>query len=159
MMKIFSAAFTVCLICFFATVTFADQYVHGNTPIPPEVIAAWRAAAARAGSNGTYVDPYCHRSSVNGTVSISCKGPPMHFTGTVGPNRYIHDNTSPYYQGPDIPGRMGHNGASHPPLDGPGNREDIPGKEPHYYRDLNSVSLCPPPHFRMTERDGCQPVR
>lgn len=146
MMKTFSAAFTVCFICFSATVTFADQYVRNHTPIPPEVIAAWRAmppaaiaawraaAAARARNNGTYVDPYCHRSGLNGNVHIECHGPTMHFTGTVG--------------------------SSNQPLDGPGNREAIPGVgEPHYYRDLNSVSLCPAPHFRMSERDGCQPVR
>ena len=176
MMKSFSAAFTVCLICFFATVTFADQYVRNHAPIPPEVIAAWRAAAAaRARSNGTYVDPYCHRSSLNGNVHIECHGPPMHFNihvtgnGTVATNSYIEDKTSPYYQGPaphpyyqgpDIHRRIGQNGASNQPLEGPGNREDIPGEgEPHYRRALNSVSLCPPPHFRMTERDGCQPVR
>jgi len=164
MIKTFSAAFTVCLTCFFATLTFADQYGHGYPPIPPEVIAAWRAAAARAGSNGTYVDPYCHRTSPNGTVNLSCKGPPIHvtahITGTVGTNRYIQDKTSPYYQGLDIHGPIGHNGASNQPLDRPGNREDIPGEgEAHHYRNLNSVSLCPPPHFRMTERDGCQPVR
>jgi hypothetical protein len=140
MMKAFSAAFTVCLICFSATVTFADQYVRNHTPIPPEVIAAWRAAApARARSNGTYVDPYCHRSSLNGNVHIKCHGPPMHFslhwTGT---------GTS----------------ASNQPLHVLGNREDIPGEgEPHYRQAPNSVSLCPAPHFRMTERDGCRPVR
>jgi hypothetical protein len=160
MMKTFSAAFTVCLICFFATVTFADQYVRNQTPIPPEVIAAWRAmppqaiaawraAAARARSSGTYLDPYCQRSSLNGNVHIECHGPPMHFNihvtgnGTVATNSYIEDKTSPYYQGPDIHGRIGQNGASNPLA----------------HRDLNSVSLCPPPHFRMTERDGCQPVR
>jgi hypothetical protein len=140
MMKAFSVAFTVCLICFSATVTFADQYVRNHPPIPPEVIAAWRAAAAaRARSNGTYVDPYCHRSSLIGNVHIECHGPPMHFslhvtgTGT---------------------------GASNQRLDVPGNREDIPGEgEPHYHHDPNSVSLCPAPNFRMTERDGCQPIR
>jgi hypothetical protein len=126
MMKTFSAAFTVCLICFSATVTFADQYVRNHTPIPPEAIAAWRAAAAaHARSNGTYVDPYCHRSGLNGNVHIECHGPTMHFTGTVG--------------------------SSNQPLDGPGNREDITGEgEPHYHRDPNSVRLCPPPHFSAT---------
>jgi hypothetical protein len=149
MMKTFSAAFTVCLICFSATVTFADQYVRNNAPIPPEVIAAARAAAARAGSNGTYVDPYCHRSSVNGNVRIECHGPTIHFSahvtgnGTVATSSYIEDKTSPYYQGPDIRGQIGPNGPSNPPA----------------HHDLNSVSLCPPPHFRMTEHDGCQPVR
>ena len=140
MMKTFSAGFTACLICFFATVTFADQTVRNQTPIPPQAIAAWRAAAtARAANNGTYLDPYCQRSSLNGNVHIECHGPTMHFTGTVGSNK---------------------NGASNQPLDGPGNREDIPREgEPHYHRDLNSVSVCSPPHFRMTERDGCQPVR
>ena len=148
MMKTFCAAFTVCLICFFATVTFADQYVRNHAPIPPGAIAAWRAAA-RAISNGTYVDPYCHRSSLNGNVRIECHGPTMHYNihvtgaGTVARSSYIEDKTLPYYQGPDIYGRIGHNGVSNPLA----------------YRDLNSVSLCPPPHFRMTERDGCQPVR
>jgi hypothetical protein len=90
----------------------------------------------------------------------------MHFNihvtgnGAVATNSYIGDKTSPYSQRPDIHGRIGQNGASNQPLDGPGNREDILGEgEPHHHRDLNSVSLCPPPHFRMTERDGCQPVR
>jgi hypothetical protein len=149
MMKTFSAAFTVCLM-FFATVAFADQNVLGYKQIPPEVIAAWKAAAARAGSNRTYVDPYCHRTSLNGTVSISCKGPPihvtLHVTGAGATYRYIQDKSSPYYQGPDIYGRIDYDGVSDPPA-------------PPAHRDLNSVSLCPPPHFRITERDGCQPVR
>jgi hypothetical protein len=147
MMKTLSAAFTVCLICFFATLTFADQYVRNPPPIPPGAIAAWRAAA-RAIRNGTYVDPYCHRSSLNGNLHIECHGPTVHYhihmtNGTVTGNSYIEDKTSPYYQGPDIHGRIGYNDVSNPPA----------------HRDLNSVNLCPPPHFRMTERDGCQPVR
>jgi hypothetical protein len=165
MMKTFSAAFIVCLICFFATVTFADQYVGNPAPIPPGAIAAWRAAA-RAISNGNYVDPYCHRSSLNGNVRIECHGPTMHYNihvtgdGTVATSSYIEDKTSPYYQRPEIHGRISQNGSSNQPLAGSRNGADIPGEgEPHYHRDLNTVSLCPPPHFRMTERDGCQPVR
>jgi peptidoglycan hydrolase-like protein with peptidoglycan-binding domain len=34
-----------------------------------------------------------------------------------------------------------------------------PAKPDQGHRGPNSVSLCPPPHFRMTEREGCQPVR
>jgi hypothetical protein len=143
MIRKFSAAFTVCLLLF-ANVTFADQYVHGYTR-----------------SNGTYVRPY-YRSSPNGTVTdnFSYKGNLNPYTGAVGTNRYIHDQTSPYYQGPDSHGRVGHNGASNQPQ---GYRD--PNSASVYYWDrysrgeANSVSLCPSPHFRMTERDGCQPVR
>src|SRR6266403_6272983 len=101
---------------------FAAQYVHGYTR-----------------SNGTYVGPY-YRSSPNGTVTdnFSYRGNVNPYTGAVGTNRYIHDKTSPYYQGPDSHGRVGHSGAS----------------EPQGYRLPNSVSLCPPPHFTMTEQDG-----
>ena len=35
---------------------------------------------------------------------------------------------------------------------------DPQGYEPQAYRGP-SISLCAPPHFRMTERDGCQAVR
>lgn len=137
MMKAFSAAFTVCLICFFSTVTSADQYVRNHTPTPPEVIAAWRAAAAHVRSNGTHEDPYCHRSSLNGDVRIECHGPTMHFTGHF----------------------TGTVGSSNQPLDGPGNREGIHGEgETLYHHDPNAVSLCPAPYFRMTERDGCRPA-
>jgi hypothetical protein len=129
-MRKVSAVFTVCLV-FFATVAFADQYVHGYTR-----------------SNGTHVQPY-YRSSPNGTVTdnFSYKGNINPYTGAIGSNRYIHDKTSLYYQGPGSHGRIGHNGA--PP-------QDYTDTDT---RDANPVSLCPPPHFRMTERDGCQLAR
>src|SRR5580700_1098463 len=74
---------------------FAAQYVHGYTR-----------------SNGTYVRPY-YRSSPNGTVTdnYSYRGNINPYTGAVGTNGYIHDRTSPYYQGPDSHGRVGHSGA------------------------------------------------
>jgi hypothetical protein len=77
-----------------------------------------------------------------------------HITGAVGTNRYVNDKTSPYYQGPDSHGRVGHADAPVGDAVTGGVSNQLQG-----YRYLNSVSLCPPPHFRMTERDGCQPVR
>jgi hypothetical protein len=64
---------------------------------------------------------------------------------------------SHHYQGPDSFGRVGHNGVP----DQPQVYRDpswVSPNRPQVYRDPNSVSLCPP-HFRMTERDGCQAVR
>ena len=88
--------FAFCVVVFGDISAFADQYVHGYTR-----------------SNGTYVQPY-YRSSPNNTVrdNFSYKGNVNPYTGAVGRNRYIHDKTSPYYQGPDSHGRIGHNGAS-----------------------------------------------
>jgi hypothetical protein len=125
----------------FSTSAFADQYVHGYTR-----------------SNGTYVQPY-YRSSPNGTVTdnFSYKGNVNPYNGSIGTNRYIHDKTSPYFQGPDSHGRVGHNGASDPA----GYRVNELGvNEPQDYwvAPRGSISQCPPPHFRMTERDGCQAV-
>ena len=95
---------------FFATAAFADQFVRGYTR-----------------SNGTVVQSY-HRSSPNGTVTdnFSYKGNLNPYTGAIGTNHYIHDKTSPYYQGPDSHGRVGHSGA---PL------------QPEGYGASNSVSL------------------
>src|SRR6266446_1971220 len=124
--QLFAVFFVVCVGVFNAG-AFADQYVHGYTR-----------------SNGTVVQPY-YRSNPNNTVrdNFSYKGNVNPHTGAVGTNRYIHDRTSPYYQGPDNHGRVGHSGAG----------------DPQGYRVPNSVSLCPPPHFTMTEQDGCQAVR
>jgi hypothetical protein len=121
------AVFLVVCIGVFSPSTLADQHVHGYTR-----------------SNGTYVQPY-YRSSPNNTVrdNFSYQGNVNPYTGAVGTNRYIHDRTSPYYQGPDRHGRVGHGAAG----------------EPKSYRVPNSVSLCPSPHFIMTEQDGCQAVR
>jgi len=131
-------AFCVVLVSLSA---FADQYVHGYTR-----------------SNGTYVQPY-YRSSPDNTVTnnFSYRGNVNPYTGAVGTNRYIHDKTSPYYQGPDSHGRVGHNGASDP--EGYRANELQGDGAPQAYRDPVSISLCAPPHFRMTERDGCQAVR
>ena len=146
-------AFCVVLVSLSA---FADQYVHGYTR-----------------SNGTYVQPY-YRSSPDNTVTnnFSYRGNVNPYTGAVGTNRYIHDKTSPYYQGPDSHGRVGHNGApNQPQVDGnptwvspkqpqvDGNPTSVSPNQPQVYRNSNWVSLCPPAHFRMTERDGCQAVR
>jgi hypothetical protein len=146
MIKKLSAALVACLI-FFTTAAFADQYVHGYTR-----------------SNGTYVQPY-YRSSPNGTVrdNFSYKGNVNPYTGAVGTNRYIHDKTSPYYQGPDSHGRVGHNGASNQ-SQGHGDPNSTWNTDVRYLgrnatSEADKVSLCPSPHFRLTERDGCQPVR
>src|ERR1700745_1598531 len=98
-MKQLSIVFVaLCVALCSISAAFADQYVHGYTR-----------------SNGTYVQPY-YRSSPNGTVrdNFSYKGNVNPYTGTVGTNRYIHDKTSPYYQGPNSHGRVGHSGASEP---------------------------------------------
>jgi hypothetical protein len=62
-------------------------------------------------SNGTYVEPY-ERSDPNGTVqdNYSYIGNTNPYTGAVGTNRYEHDVTSPYYEGPDSQGNSGHSG-------------------------------------------------
>jgi hypothetical protein len=125
------------LAVFFNLSAFADQYVHGYTR-----------------SNGTYVHSY-YRSSPDSTVTnnFTYKGNINPYTGAVGANRYIHDKTSAYYQGPDSHGRVGHPNATDM-------REEI--RRPYElqgHRDSYSVSLCAPPHFRMTEQDGCQPTR
>ena len=147
----------------------ADVHVHGYTR-----------------SNGTYVRPY-YRSSPNGTVTdnFSYRGNINPYTGAVGTNRYLHDKTSPYYQGPDSHGRVGHNGApfegqgygssnsvisdhsriysgqSGAPFEGQGygSSNSVISNHSRIYSDPRSVSLCPPPHYRMTEMDGCQAAR
>jgi hypothetical protein len=60
-------------------------------------------------SNGTYVNGY-ERSAPNGTVTdnYSYQGNTNPYTGQVGTNRYEHDTTSPYYNGPDSNGKVGH---------------------------------------------------
>jgi hypothetical protein len=154
-MKRFSVIFLAIFVVILNISAFADQYVHGYTR-----------------SNGTYVRPY-YRSSPNGTVrdNFSYRGNINPYTGAVGRNRYIHDKTSPYYQGPDSHGRVGHSGAAFQPQgygasnsvslnqrQGYGGSNSVISNQPQAYRDPNSVSLCPPP-FRMTEMDGCQAVR
>jgi hypothetical protein len=83
-MRQLSTIFLVFCVVVVSLSAFADQYVHGYTR-----------------SNGTYVQPY-YRSSPNNTVrdNFSYKGNVNSYTGAVGRNRYIHDKTSPYYQGP-----------------------------------------------------------
>src|SRR5580704_18553976 len=96
--KRISIIFLACFVVAWNIPAFANQYVHGYTR-----------------SNGTYVRPY-YRSSSNGTVrdNFSYRGNINPYTGAAGTNRYIHDKTSPYYQGPDSHGRVGHSGASDP---------------------------------------------
>lgn len=55
-------------------------------------------------SNGTYVQPY-ERSAPNNTVidNYNYKGNINPYTGEEGTNKYIHDPTSEYYQGPSNP--------------------------------------------------------
>lgn len=71
---------------------FADEYVRGYTR-----------------QDGTYVAPY-YRSSPDDTVTnnYSFEGNTNPYTGKVGTNRYEHDTTSPYFQGPDANGNEGH---------------------------------------------------
>jgi hypothetical protein len=98
------------------------------------------------------------------TDNFSYKGNVNPHTGAIGTNRYIHDRTSPYYQGPDSHGRVGHNaGPSEPqgygePASFSPNQQP-PGAQLLRAGESNGVNLCPPPHFRMTERDGRQAVR
>ena len=138
-MKRFSVIFLAIFVVILNISAFADQYVHGYTR-----------------SNGTYVRPY-YRSSPNGTATdnFSYRGNVNPYTGAVGTNRYIHDKTSPYYQGPDSHGRVGHSGA---PFQGEGygSSNSVISDHLRIYSDPHSVSLCPPPHYRMTEMDGCQ---
>lgn len=91
----FAAAFFAALLALTAPAS-ADEYVHGYTR-----------------SNGTYVQPY-YRSSPDSTVSnnYSYEGNVNPYTGSVGTNRYTHDETSPYYEGPDSEGRIGHGGSA-----------------------------------------------
>ncbi len=87
-MKLITIIFILCVV---STPVFAD-HVNGY----------YR-------SNGTYVHPY-ERSAPNGTVTdnYSYQGNQNPYTGQVGQNNYTHDMTSPYYQGPDNQGHVGH---------------------------------------------------
>lgn len=80
------------LVSAFAGTAFADEHVNGY----------YRG-------NGTYVAPYT-RSSPNGTVTdnYSYEGNTNPYTGKTGTNRYEHDETSPYFTGPDSSGHIGH---------------------------------------------------
>ena len=71
---------------------FADEYVHSYTR-----------------NNGTHVQGYT-RSGSDGTVTnnYSYEGNTNPYTGATGSNRYEHDTTSPYYNGPDNNGNSGH---------------------------------------------------
>ena len=121
-----------------SVVAEADQHVHGY----------YR-------HNGTYVHPY-YRTSPDNTVTnnYSYHGNLSPYTGKIGTNYYRHDLTSPYYTGPDIHGKVGHSGAYYmPPVTGYSYAK--PGRA---YHDPSTVDLCPPPHYRITERNGCQPA-
>ena len=78
----------------FPTAVIADEYVNGYTR-----------------SNGTQVQGY-YRSSPDNTVTnnYSYEGNVNPHTGAVGTSRYEHDTTSPYYNGADSNGRIGHDG-------------------------------------------------
>jgi hypothetical protein len=135
--KRIATAFLAIFVAYISISAFADEYVRGYTR-----------------RSGTYVQPY-YRSSPDNTVTnnFSYKGNINPHTGARGTTRYIHDPPSPYYQGSDSYGRVGHNSAPNEP------QEMLPPNQPQGYHNPNSVSVCPPPHFRMTERDGCQAVR
>src|ERR1700726_1312519 len=126
--------FLACFVVAWNIPAFADQFVHGYMR-----------------SNGTSVRPY-YRSSPNGTVTdnFSYRGNFNPYTGAVGTNRYIHDKTSPYYQGPDRDGRVGHSGA---PFQGEGygSSNSVISDHSRIYSYPHYISLCPPPHYRMTE--------
>ena len=125
-MKRFSVIFLAIFVVILNISAFADQYVHGYTR-----------------SNGTYVRPY-YRSSPNGTVrdNFSYRGNINPYTGAVGRNRYIHDRTSPYYQGPDRYGRVGHSGAAFQPQ-GYGASNSVISIQPPSHHDPYSVSFAP----------------
>lgn len=59
--------------------------------------------------DGTYVEGH-YRSAPDNTVTnnYSYQGNTNPHTGQTGTNRYEHDVTSPYYQGADSDGRIGH---------------------------------------------------
>ena len=71
---------------------FADSYVKGYTR-----------------KDGTYVQGH-YRSDANSTVTdnYSYRGNTNPYTGQIGTDRYTHDATSPYFQGPDSSGNIGH---------------------------------------------------
>ena len=60
-------------------------------------------------TNGTYVAPYT-RSSPDNTVTnnYSYYRNTNPYSGQTGTNQYKHDLTSPYYQGADKNGQIGH---------------------------------------------------
>jgi len=60
-------------------------------------------------SDGTYVAPY-YRSAPDDSVTnnYSFAGNVNPYTGEVGTDLDIHDETSPYYEGPDDNGDSGH---------------------------------------------------
>ena len=91
-MKNFILLLLSAFVIFFASPSFADQHVNGY----------YR-------NNGTYVQPYT-RSSPDNTVTnnYSYQGNTNPYTGQRGTNSYSHDLTSPYYQGPDSRGHVGH---------------------------------------------------
>ena len=87
------ALLLIMILTALSSAAFADEYVNGY----------YRR-------DGTYVQPYM-RSSPNGTVTdnYSFEGNVNPYTGKAGTNRYEHDETSPYFEGPDNQGRIGHN--------------------------------------------------
>ena len=90
--RFYAAAAALAALVATTALASADEYVHGYTR-----------------RDGTYVQPY-YRSSPDGTVTnnYSFEGNVNPYTGKVGTNHYEHDETSPYYQGPDSNGRIGH---------------------------------------------------
>jgi hypothetical protein len=105
-------------------------------------------------SGGTHFRPW-YRSTPTATVTKNSvyRGKVSDYTGAVGRNRLLHDETAPHLQGPESYGRVTHAGAPDVPHEI--RLPDLPQSD--HFR--NSVSLCEPPHFTMTEHDGCQPMR
>jgi hypothetical protein len=149
-------------------VTVADA-PKGQVPLGFLVLKAGVARPARTAS--ARPSRSCTTASARARASRRRSSSPACRRRAQGTNRYIHDKTSPYYQGPDSHGRIGHRGASFQPQgygdsnsvslnqpQGSGGSNSVRSNPPERYRDSNSVSLCPSP-FRMTERDGCQAAR
>ena len=90
-MKITPIFLLIVSIIFISDV-YADVFVKGYTR-----------------NDGTYVQPHM-RSDPNGTATdnYSYSGNTNPYTGNTGNNEYQHDITSPYYQGPDNRGNVGH---------------------------------------------------
>jgi len=93
---VFSGASLLVMTASSLNPAYAQEYVHGYTR-----------------SDGTYVAPY-YRSEPDGSVAnnYSYEGNVNPFTGETGTNRYTHDETSPYYEGPDSDGDSGHDGGN-----------------------------------------------
>lgn len=75
-----------------STCAWAGHYVHGYTR-----------------SNGTYVQGhYSSNRDATVTNNYNYRGNTNPYSGSTETDRYSHDTTSPYYQGPSQSGQSGH---------------------------------------------------